>query len=103
MEFVGVLTFRQQLAKYLAEVAAGKHLVILRNNQPIARLIPYREEPMSEDKASYTVGAPPDFDQLPREDLAGYLAFNAYRQAHSDKTEAIRALAEAILKVQALP
>lgn len=58
---------------------------------------------MSEDKASYTVGAPPDFDQLLREDLAGYLAFNAYHQAHSDKQAAIRALAEAILKVQALP
>lgn len=42
-------------------------------------------------------------EQMLRESLAGYLAFNAYHQAHSDKQAAIRALAEAILKVQALP
>ena len=104
MKLVGVLDLRQNLAKHLDRVAEeGEGIIIVQRSKPIARLIPYREEPMSEDKASYTVGAPPDVDQLLREDLAGYLAFNAYRQAHSDKQAAIRALAEAILKVQALP
>ena len=100
---VGVLKLRQHMAEYIKRAEQGEAFVIVRNNEAVARLVPAREEPMSEDKASYTVGAPPDVDQLLREDLAGYLAFNAYHQAHSDKAEAIRALAEAILKVQALP
>lgn len=48
-------------------------------------------------------GNGPDFDALQREGLAGFLAFNAYHQEHGNKEAAIRALAEAILKVQALP
>ena len=58
---------------------------------------------MSEEQAPYTTGDLPDFDQLLRDGVAGYLAFNAYHQEHGDKQAAIRALAEAILKVQALP
>jgi prevent-host-death family protein len=88
MEFVGVLTFRQHLAKYLGEVAEGKHFVILRNNQPIARLIPYREGHMSEERARYVIPSP-DGDNL--SELVNLALF----LAHDDQTEAARLLAQA--------
>jgi len=108
MKVVGVRELRDNLADHLEHVADGEEIVIVQRSKPIARLLPYEERPMSEDKPPYMLDdAEPDpneqFDQLLREDLAGFLAFNAYHQEHGDKQAAVRALAEAILKVQALP
>ena len=55
MKLVGVLDLRQNLAKHLDRVAEeGEGIIIVQRSKPIARLIPYREEPMSEERAEYT-------------------------------------------------
>jgi antitoxin (DNA-binding transcriptional repressor) of toxin-antitoxin stability system len=92
----------------LRRVRRGERFVIEWYQEDSALLLPIGdlerlEGNVSEDPAPYMTNEPPDFDQLQREDLAGFLAFNAYHQEHGDKQAAIRALAEAILKVQALP
>jgi prevent-host-death family protein len=104
---------RRNTGALIDRVLGGERFTVYRFDRPVAALVSITdlerlEESMSEDRAPYTPDdAAPDLteqmEQMLREDLAGYLAFNAYHQAHSDKTEAIRALAEAILKVQALP
>ena len=105
MEIIGVRALRHNLAEYLEQTEQGKAFVIVQRSKPVARLIPYEEEAMSEEQAAYIT--PSDLneqlEQMQREGLAGELAFNAYGQTGLDKQAAIRALAEAILKVQALP
>ena len=58
MKLVGVLDLRQNLAKHLDRVAEEcEGIIIVQRSKPIARLIPYREEPMSEERAEYTTAA----------------------------------------------
>lgn len=102
MQSITAKELQRRFGTYLANVRRGDSYAIEHYGAVVARLIPAREEDMSEDQADYTTETP-DFDQLLREDLAGFLAFNAYHQEHGDKQAAVRALAEAILKVQALP
>lgn len=103
--------FRPSALDALKDIAErGGWANVTRYNLPYVEIHPagtadrlkHLEASMSEDRAIDNTETP-DFDQLQREDLAGFLAFNAYHQEHGDKQAAIRALAEAILKVQALP
>ena len=90
----------------------GERIVITRRGRPIAALIPLSdldrlEGPMSEDRATYSADTASVLsevlDDLMRQDTAGYVAASAFVMEGLDKQAAIRALAEAILKVQALP
>jgi prevent-host-death family protein len=100
MEFVGVLTFRQHLAKYLGEVAEGKHFVILRNNQPIAQLLPYEERAVSQEQARYNVAQvePAEIDRLVAL-FAPRLVNQVLEQCWQDKATARRVLLHALLKL----
>lgn len=94
MQVVGVLDLRQNLAKHLDRVADGEHLIIVQRSKPIARLIPYQEDTVSEDPAPYRVT--PLANQSELTDLALFLA-------DGDKVEAARLLALAaaeLLKAQ---
>lgn len=98
---VTAFQFQRQFGSTFQRVRGGETLIITYDGVDTAAILPMSEykrleTPMSEDLTE-------QLEQMQREDLAGYLAFNAYNQAHADKAEAIRALAEAILKVQALP
>ena len=53
MKLVGVRELRDKLAEHLDYVATGEPIVIVQRSKPIARLIPYREEPMSEEQAAF--------------------------------------------------
>ena len=53
MKLVGVRELRDKLAEHLDYVAQGEGIIVVQRSKPIARLIPYREEPMSEEQAAF--------------------------------------------------
>ena len=87
MKLVGVLDLRQNLAEHLSQVAQGEGIIIVQRSKPIARLIPYREGNMSEERTPYVIPSP-DGDNL--SELVNLALF----LAHDDQTEAARLLAQ---------
>lgn len=85
---VGVRDFRQRIGQHLDDALRGHPITVTRQGRPIARLIPYEEEDVSEDPAPYqTTSSRSNRGELT--DLALFLADN-------DPVEAARLLAEAI-------
>jgi prevent-host-death family protein len=84
---VGVRDFRQRIGQHLDDTLRGHPITVTRQGRPIARLIPYQEDPVTEDPAPYRVA--PLANQSELTDLALFLA-------DGDKVEAARLLAEAI-------
>jgi prevent-host-death family protein len=63
MREVGVHEAKTQLSKLLREVETGAEILIMRGNEPVARLVPARPprtRAMGIDKGRFTV--PDDFD-----------------------------------------
>ena len=100
MKMIGVLTLRQNLAKYLEQVATGEEVIILCNNNPIARLTPYEREPMSEERAEYTTAFHLD-DQGHIQPAPQALVQALLTVHHGDRAAAARALLAHIQAEQA--
>ncbi len=88
MKLVGVLDLRQNLAEHLSQVALGEDIIIIQRSKPIARLIPYREASMSEERAPYVIPSAEGDSLSELVNLALFLA-------DEDPTEAARLLAQA--------
>ena len=99
MKLVGVLDLRQNLAKHLEHVATGEEIVIVQRSKPIARLIPYEREPMSEEQSPYVYGTRHDDDEQ-NVDLPTDLASTALVRCNLNKSAARRALLQALLKLE---
>ena len=101
MKLVGVLDLRQNLAKHLDRVAEeGEGIIIVQRSKPIARLIPYREEPMSEERAEYTTAFHLD-DQGHIQPAPQALVQALLTVHHGDRAAAARALLAHIQAEQA--
>ena len=100
MKLVGVLDLRQNLAKHLDRVAEeGEGIIIVQRSKPVARLIPYREEPMSEEQSPYVYGTRHDDDEQ-NVDLPTDLASTALARCNLNKSAARRALLQALMKLE---
>jgi len=99
MKLVGVLDLRQNLAKHLEHVATGEEIVIVQRSKPIARLIPYEREPMSEEQSPYVYGTRHDDDEQ-NVDLPTDLASTALARCNLNKSAARRALLQALMKLE---
>lgn len=67
---VNVHEAKSSLSQLLRRVAAGEEIIIGRNGDPVARLVPYRESahPRSPGRLRGLIELAPDFDATP-EDL----------------------------------
>ena len=99
MEIIGVRALRHNLAEYLEHVEQGEEYIIVQRSKPVARLIPYREEPMSEEQSPYVYGTRHDDDEQ-NEDLPTDLASTALVRCNLNKSAARRALLQALLKLE---
>lgn len=101
---ISVVAFRDHTGEVLDRVQSGRRYIIHRFSRPVAALVSIAdlqrlEDTMSEDP----VLSLEDIRIRERAATASALAELAYDLHLGDKEKAIRALAEAILKVQALP
>ncbi len=75
METISVDTAGPQLSRLVAEAASGKEVVLTRDGQPVARLVPF-VQPRPRRVLGALAGVlqvPPEFDApLPDEALAGF-------------------------------
>ena len=98
---VGVIKLRQHMAEYIRRAEQGEAFVIVRNNEAVARLVPARKEPMSEERATYNTEqpAPEEADRLVAL-FAPRLVHQVLEQCWQDKRTARRVLLAALLKME---
>lgn len=88
---VGVIKLRQHMAEYIRRAEQGEAFVIVRNNEAVARLVPAREEPMSEEPTPETYA---DIDDERRAVFIEMTPARLRQLVGNDKLEALRILNE---------
>jgi prevent-host-death family protein len=70
MELVNVHQAKTHLSRLLDRVAQGEEIVIAKNGQPVARLVPYPVEPRRPGRLKGKIRMAPDFDDPLPESVA---------------------------------
>ena len=70
MELINVHQAKTHLSRLLERVALGDEIVIAKNGQPVAKLVPYPTEPRRPGRLKGKIRMAPDFDDPLPESIA---------------------------------
>lgn len=74
MQMINVYDAKTHLSRLLDQVAQGEEIIIARAGEPLAKLVPYREDDRPRVPGSWRgrVRIAPDFDVLPADLMAAF-------------------------------
>lgn len=75
MTTVGMHAAKSQLSKLVAQVEAGKEVILTRGDKPVARIVPFEEKPIRRAFGLFKGQLPLDdrfFEPLPDEELRAW-------------------------------
>lgn len=91
MEIIGVRALRHNLAEYLEHVEQGEEYIIVQRSKPVARLMPYREDTVSQEPTPKTYA---DIDEDRRAAFVQDTLDRLRQLVGNDRLEALRVLNE---------